>query len=175
MRTIPGFDDWWWQRMLIRIMMTITATLLLRRSIIIMIMVQRMAIRRMGSDELAHWILLCFSWTSPFSCWYHFLKHVLLCCSSVSDAAQLQHILFACQRCCCVNYFGDVVWIWCIIAPKCAMSASGPLHYVKSNRWLSATCAICWGDLADFRCNNCQRKGGADQKAISSDSDNITF
>lgn len=102
------------------------------------------------------------------------MKCVLLWCNSVSDVAQPRHILSACQRRCCVNYFGDVVWIWRIIALKCATSASGPLHYMKSNRWLSTTCAICWADLSDFRCNNCQRNEGARRKAISSDSDNIT-
>ena len=102
------------------------------------------------------------------------MKCVPLWCNSVSDVARPRHISSACQRCCCVNYFGDVVWVRCIIALKCATSASGPLHYMKSNRWLSTTCAICWADLSDFRCNNCQRNEGARRKAISSDSDNIT-
>lgn len=37
------------------------------------------------------------------------------------------------------------------------------------------TCAICRGDLSDFRCNNCQRNEGAEREAISSDGDNITL
>lgn len=165
-------------------MITVTAvtTLLRQQMMIIMITMLRMVIRRIRWDELTYLNLLCFEShrslqprTSPFSCWYYSVKCVLLWCSSVSDVAQPQHILSACQRCCCLNYFGDVVWIWRIIALKCAMSASGRLHYMKSNRWLSTTCAICWGDLSDFRSNNCQRNEGANRKAISSDSDSIAL
>lgn len=47
-----------------------------------------------------------------------------------------------------VNDFGNIVCMWCIIALKCATSASGPLHYMKSTRWLSTTWAICWADLS---------------------------
>lgn len=43
--------------------------------------------------------------------------------------------------------------------------------YIKSNWRLPTTCAICPGDL----CNNCQRNEGGRQKAISSDSDSVTF
>lgn len=46
---------------------------------------------------------------------------------------------------------------------------------MKPNRWLSTTSAIYWGDLSDFKCNNCQRNEGVNQKAISSDSDSITL
>lgn len=178
MRAIPFFEYLQWQGMLIRITMIVAPanTLLLQQTTIIMIMMLRMVIRAMRCSHFcfkSHKILQTL--TSPFRLKYHFLKCVLLWCNSVSDMAALQHILSACQGCFCVNYFGDVVWIWCIIALKCATSASGPLHYMKSNRWLSTTCAICWGDLSDFRCNNCQRNEGANQKAISSDSDNITL
>lgn len=85
-------------------------------------------------------------------------------CSAVSDMVRLQRILSACQRCWSLNYFGDAVWMWCIIALKRAMNTTGPLHYMKPNRWLSATCAICRGDLSDFRCNNCQRNDRPNQK-----------
>lgn len=92
-------------------------------------------------------------------------------CSAVSDMVQLQRSLSEMS----LNYFGDAVWMWCIIALKRAMSTTGPLHYMKPNRWLSATCVICRGDLSDFRCNNCQRNDRPNQKAISSNCDNITL
>lgn len=86
---------------------------------------------------------------------------------------QIRHILFSCQRCCSVN---DVVWMWSIIAMRCGVRSSGPIHGMKPNRWLSTTCAICWGDLSDFRCNNCQRKWLSDpEKQSPQTCDNIAL
>lgn len=63
-------------------------------------------------------------------------ENTLFCASALYLT---QHILFACKRCCSVNYFGDAVLIQCIIALKWA---SGPQPYMKSNRPLPTTCAI---------------------------------
>lgn len=155
---------------------------------ILMIIMLEMVTRAMG--WLIYSVIFCFKtqkslqiWTGTFCVYYYSLKCVLLCCNSVLDVAELKHILSAFHRCCRSKlpwgYSLDMVYywrcIWCIITLNVCTSVKRPLHYMKSNRCLYTSRAICWGNLSDFRCNNCQRNKGVNQKASSSDSDKGTL
>ncbi len=82
------------------------------------------------------WFKSLQTWTSPFYCLISFSETCPTVMQFCITCGAAQHILSSCQRCCCVNYFGDVVWIRCIIALKCAMSAHGPLIWNLTDGFL---------------------------------------
>lgn len=50
---------------------------------------------------------------------YYTLKCVLLCCKSVSDVAEPQHILSACHRCCSKLLWGSMFDMLCYYSEMC--------------------------------------------------------
>lgn len=101
-----------------------------------------------------------------------FLKRVLLRSAAlVSDVAEPRRRLFVCRRemllCKLLWAGGGSLDTARYYSEMCHECRRGGYVYMKPNRWLCTTCAICRGDpppSSDIRCNNCQRNEGAHQK-----------
>lgn len=111
-------DDRWRRRMLLRIIMITGTWLQLEQMTIVVTTMLRALNRRMRSDELTHLYPLCFlvkglwTWTRPFSVWYHCATTRTVCPSEML----LRKLLWGCSL--------DVVYYCSEMCRECRWAAT---------------------------------------------------